>query len=80
MILLKLANKKDNEIDNQVCHIARSLAVNPKIIIADESTGHLDSQNSHDILKTFQKLNQSNMTFIMVTHDPLIASYSSRLL
>lgn len=72
MIPLKLINKKDNEIDDQVCKIARTLAGNPKIIFANELTGHLDSQNSHDILKIFQKLNQSNVTIIMVTHDSLI--------
>ena len=53
---------------------------NPKIIIADEPTGNLDSQNSHEILSIFKKMNENHITIIMVSHDPLIASYSSRLL
>ena len=60
--------------------IARALIGNPKIIIADEPTGNLDSQNSHEILSIFKKMNENHITIIMVSHDPLIASYSSRLL
>ena len=60
--------------------IARALIGNPKIIIADEPTGNLDSQNSHEILSIFKKMNENHITIVMVSHDPLIASYSSRLL
>lgn len=61
--------------------ICRALITNPKIIIADEPTGNLDSTNSHELLNIFKQLNENDgVTIIMVTHDPLIASYSSRLI
>ena len=60
--------------------ICRALVTNPKLIVADEPTGNLDSQNSHEILSIFKKMNENHITIIMVSHDPLIASYSSRLL
>ena len=60
--------------------IARALINNPSIIMSDEPTGNLDSQNSHEILSIFKKMNENHITIVMVSHDPLIASYSSRLL
>lgn len=61
--------------------IARALINHPKIIVADEPTGNLDSANSHEVLDFFSKLNtEAGVTVLMVTHDPLIASYSSKLL
>ncbi len=61
--------------------ICRALVNDPKIIIADEPTGNLDSVNSNELLKILQKLNhEDGVTIIMVSHDPLIASYSSRLI
>lgn len=61
--------------------ICRALVAQPKIIIADEPTGNLDSVNSHDLLMTFKRLNEQNgVTIIMVSHDPMIASYSSRFI
>lgn len=60
--------------------ICRALIANPRIIIADEPTGNLDSENSHELLMLLKKLNEEkDVTIIMVSHDPLIASYSSRL-
>jgi putative ABC transport system ATP-binding protein len=59
--------------------IARSLVNDPKIILADEPTGALDSRTSIEIMAIFQRLNrQEGITMIMVTHDPDIASYSNR--
>ena len=61
--------------------IARALINHPKIIVADEPTVNLDSANSHEVLDFFSKLNiEEGVTVLMVTHDPLIASYSSKLL
>ncbi len=61
--------------------IARALINHPKIIVADEPTGNLDSANSHEVLDFFSKLNiEEGVTVLMVTHDTLIASYSSKLL
>ena len=78
-----LLNKYPHECSGgqqQRVAIARALIGNPKIIIADEPTGNLDSQNSHEILSIFKKMNENHITIVMVSHDPLIASYSSRLL
>ncbi|WP_294578492.1 ABC transporter ATP-binding protein [uncultured Thomasclavelia sp.] len=61
--------------------ICRALVTNPKLIIADEPTGNLDSKNSHELLSLFRKLNQvDGVSILMVTHDSKIASYSSKLL
>ena len=61
--------------------ICRALINNPGIIIADEPTGNLDSANSSELLKILEKLNkEEKVTIVMVSHDPLIASYSSRLI
>lgn len=60
--------------------ICRALIGHPQIIIADEPTGNLDSVNSHELLMILKHLNEDeNVTIIMVSHDPMIASYSSRL-
>ena len=60
--------------------IARALAGNPMLILADEPTGNLDSQRSHEILTLLQKLNRDEgITIVMVTHEEDIAAYASRL-
>jgi len=60
--------------------IARALVTNPKLIIADEPTGNLDSQSSHELLELFKQLNDEGVSILMVTHDSMIASYSKKLL
>jgi len=61
--------------------IARALVTEPKLIVADEPTGNLDSKNSHEILELFKELNDKDgVSILMVTHDSMIASYSSRFL
>jgi len=60
--------------------IARALAVDPKLILADEPTGNLDSTTGHEILKLFQALNARGATIVMVTHDKNVASYASRVI
>lgn len=60
---------------------ARALITEPKLIIADEPTGNLDSKNSHELLKILKELNEEEgITIIMVTHDSLIASYAKSLI
>lgn len=59
--------------------ICRALINNPKLIIADEPTGDLDSKNSQDLMKLFVDLNKDNISILMVTHDPIVASYSDRV-
>lgn len=60
--------------------IARALVGTPMVILADEPTGNLDSQRSHEILTLLQELNAEGMTIIMVTHEPDIAAYAKRLI
>jgi len=59
---------------------ARALVANPKIIVADEPTGNLDTKNSHELLQLLQELNEKEgVTILMVTHDSMIASYTKKL-
>ncbi|MEJ2125290.1 MAG: ABC transporter ATP-binding protein [Alphaproteobacteria bacterium] len=60
--------------------IARALVNNPKLILADEPTGALDTQTSIDIMNLFTALHKGGMTIIMVTHEADIANYAERLL
>jgi putative ABC transport system ATP-binding protein len=54
--------------------IARAMAVQPKLILADEPTGNLDSSTSREIMQLFQQINAAGSTLILVTHDPWVAS------
>lgn len=58
--------------------IARAIVNRPKLIIADEPTGALDSKTSKEIMDIFTKLNQDGTTIIMVTHDSEVAEYAMR--
>ena len=58
--------------------IARALVNDPAVILADEATGNLDTRTSFEILVLFQKLHAEGRTIIFVTHNPVIAQYSSR--
>jgi len=60
--------------------IARAVAVGPKLILADEPTGNLDSGTGHEILRLFQALNAGGATIIMVTHDENVAAYAERVI
>ena len=58
--------------------IARALVNDPKILLADEPTGALDSKTSEDILALFCELNRGGITIILVTHEPDIAEHARR--
>ena len=61
--------------------IARSLINNPRIILADEPTGALDSRTSVEIMAIFQRLNrEQNISIIVVTHEPDISKYAERII
>lgn len=65
----------------QRCACARALVMEPKLILADEPTGALDSKASTTLLKTFEQMNtEMNATILMVTHDAFSASYCQRIL
>lgn len=60
--------------------VARALAVNPKIIFADEPTGNLDSHTSREVMELMQQVvSEQKKTLVMVTHDNQLASYADRI-
>ncbi|WP_304344499.1 ABC transporter ATP-binding protein [Chryseobacterium koreense] len=58
--------------------IARALITNPKVILADEPTGALDSKTTYDIMKLLQEINREGKTIIVVTHEPDVAAETKR--
>lgn len=75
-------NLKPSELsggEQQRVAIARALINSPKLLLADEPTGNLDSINSKEVMRIFKELNEEGITIILVTHDPEIAKYGKRL-
>lgn len=60
--------------------VARALITNPKLILADEPTGALDSKSTDSLLKVFSKINGESQTILMVTHSTKAASHAGRVL
>ncbi len=60
--------------------IARAMICNPKIILADEPTGQLDSITSMEVMKLFKEINQMGITLIIVTHEYSIATNTNRII
>ncbi|HEX8380112.1 MAG TPA: ABC transporter ATP-binding protein [Allosphingosinicella sp.] len=59
--------------------VARALVGNPKLILADEPTGNLDTQHGEEVMKMLQALNREGSTIVMVTHSPAHADYAGRV-
>jgi putative ABC transport system ATP-binding protein len=59
--------------------VARALVGNPKLILADEPTGNLDTQHGEEVMKMLQALNREGSTIVMVTHSPSHADYAGRV-
>lgn len=60
--------------------VARALVVKPKLILADEPTGNLDSANGEEVMNLLTQLHEAGTTIIMVTHSPAYAEYSQRVI
>ena len=77
------AKHKPSELSGgqkQRAAIARSMIMNPALLIADEPTGNLDSKSSKEIMDIFTGLNKSGATILLITHEDDIASYAKRIL
>ena len=60
--------------------VARALATNPKLILADEPTANLDTENGKQVMDIMQRLNQeTGVTFVFATHDPRVIGYANRV-
>ena len=74
---------KPNEMSGgqrQRVAIARAIINNPKILLADEPTGNLDSKSGEEVLEIFKKLNNSGTTIVMVTHEEDVAEHCKRII
>jgi len=75
-------NAKPSELsggEQQRVAIARALINNPRLLLADEPTGNLDSQTTQEVMNIFKELNEKGLTVIMVTHDPEVAKFAKRI-
>ena len=81
--LAEKAKQKPNQLSGgqqQRVSIARALAANPSLILADEPTGALDSKTSRQVLDFFKKIHEEGNTVIMITHDNSIAIEAKRVI
>jgi putative ABC transport system ATP-binding protein len=82
----QIVGKKDlfpNQLSGgqqQLVGIARALAANPKVILADEPTGNLNSKQAEEIMELFKTLNQQGVTVVQVTHSEKNSAYGSRII
>lgn len=76
-------NFKPTQLSGGQCQrvaIARAIVNNPKVLLADEPTGALDTKSGEQIMEIFQKLNEEGVTIVMITHEPEIAAHAKRVL
>lgn len=79
----KILDKRPHACSGGECQraaIARAIIHQPKVVVCDEPTGNLDSRNSHEVLRILSQMNEEGTTIVLVTHDPLIASYSKKMM
>lgn len=80
--LLEFAQHRPNQLSGgqqQRVALARALVHNPKLLLADEPTGNLDTQAGQEVLKLFHSLHEEGRTVVIVTHEPEIASLAERI-
>ena len=79
----ELADRRPNEMSGgqqQRVAVARAVASRPKLVLADEPTANLDSENAETLLQMMRRLRDDHdMTFVFSTHDPLVVSYATRV-
>jgi putative ABC transport system ATP-binding protein len=79
----ELSDRRPNELSGgqqQRVAVARAVASQPRLVLADEPTANLDSQNAESLLQMMRHLrDEHSMTFVFSTHDPLVVSYASRV-
>jgi putative ABC transport system ATP-binding protein len=60
--------------------VARALSINPSLVLADEPTANLDTENGKQVMDIMKKLNEeTGVTFVFATHDPRVISYAKRV-
>ncbi len=65
---------------NQRVALARALVNRPKVLLADEPTGNLDSKSSREVMEIFSELNREGVTILVVTHEEEVAAYAKRVI
>ena len=81
--LEKFADRLPSQISGgqqQRVAIARALINDPKIILADEPTGNLDTKNSYEVMDLFGNLHKQGKTIVLITHEPDVAGFAKRLI